>query len=92
MVEVGGKQGASAESLARGRDLYITKCAACHVPEPVNRYPESRWVNKILPSMSKQANLSVSEIGDLRSYVLAAHRVMTLPPTPPSPQAAPTLK
>src|SRR5205823_6412014 len=56
--------------LEKGRDIYVTKCAKCHVPEPVARYSLSHWT-KILPEMSHDAKLTASETDSVRAYVVA---------------------
>lgn len=56
--------------LSAGRDLYITKCAKCHAPEPITKYPAARWLD-IIPDMAEQTKLSVEETTDVRAYVMA---------------------
>ncbi len=56
--------------LAHGRDLYITKCAKCHSPEPVRNYSPARW-REIIPEMAEETKLSDAETAALRAYVFA---------------------
>lgn len=59
--------------LEQGRRIYITKCAACHVPEPILRYSAERW-QRILPPMEEKSKLSEEEIHVLRQYVFAVRK------------------
>lgn len=56
--------------IKQGRDLYITRCAKCHAPEPVRDYSHTEW-EEIIPEMAEETNLSPSETQALRAYVLA---------------------
>lgn len=56
--------------LVLGRKLYFTKCADCHVAEPVKRYSATEWAH-ILPDMAEEAKLSPSETAAVRAYVRA---------------------
>jgi mono/diheme cytochrome c family protein len=64
----------SAAQLAQGRDIYITKCAKCHSPEPVRKYPASQWESQILPEMIEETNLSAAEGAAVRAYVMSVLR------------------
>lgn len=69
-----GKEGSySAQSLRRGREIYLTKCSKCHSIEPIERYPVEEW-RRILPEMAEETSLGVDELADLRGYILTAHR------------------
>jgi mono/diheme cytochrome c family protein len=65
---------ASAEQLAQGRDIYLTKCAKCHQVEPVRKYPASEWQHTILPEMSDEAKLSATESAAVHAYVMSVLR------------------
>lgn len=60
----------SNSTLARGRDIYITKCAKCHSPEPVARYSKTRW-HEIMPEMVEETNLNAEDAAAVMAYVLA---------------------
>jgi mono/diheme cytochrome c family protein len=64
-----------AESLERGRTIYISQCARCHTPEPVTRYSEAQW-RETLPRMSMEAMLTAQETADVRDYVMVTLRAM----------------
>jgi mono/diheme cytochrome c family protein len=69
-----GKEGSySAQSLRRGRQIYLTKCSKCHSIEPIDRYPVEEW-RRILPEMAEETSLGVDELADLHGYILTAHR------------------
>ena len=53
-----------------GRDLYVTRCAKCHAPEPVTDYTKSEW-EKIIVEMSEETNLTEPETEAVRAYVMA---------------------
>ncbi len=61
---------APGDPLILGRKLYFTKCADCHVAEPVKRYSAAEWAH-ILPDMAEEAKLSPSETAAVRAYVKA---------------------
>ena len=54
--------------LARGRVIYVTKCAKCHAPEPVRNYTLSEW-HKIMPEMVEETNLNAADAADVMAYV-----------------------
>ena len=64
--------------LERGRVIYITKCAACHAPEPVRKYSAAEW-EKIIPDMVEETKLSASDSAAVVAYVRWA---MKQPPVP----------
>jgi mono/diheme cytochrome c family protein len=59
--------------LARGRLLYVTKCAKCHAPEPVAKYSISEWQD-ILPDMVEESKLGEADAEALRRYVALTTR------------------
>lgn len=63
--------GAKRAQLEQGRTIYVTKCAKCHVPEPVHRYSPSRWEG-ILAEMTEETKLGSAESAAVRAYVFAA--------------------
>src|SRR5688572_5970981 len=62
---------ASAESLSRGHDTFVSKCNQCHdLPDPSSE-SEGDWPS-ILDRMGKNANLSTEQTKEVLHYVLAA--------------------
>lgn len=78
VVSAGEKRGASNDTLAEGRRLYVTKCAACHTPEPVDGHTPEQWAG-ILPRMGKEAKLTPEQLAAVHAYVLAARDTLVLP-------------
>lgn len=60
-----------AEFLSRGRNTYLTRCAACHSAQPVRDYSAKAW-ERIMPGMCRLAKLSPEQSAEIRAYVLAA--------------------
>ena len=71
---------ADVAALQRGRYVYLTRCAECHVVEPVAGHSIARWQH-ILPEMYEEAELSSPQREDVKAYIFAAHRAVQLPPT-----------
>ena len=71
LVQAASLQGADAESLHRGRAIYLDQCIKCHTVEPVNKYSLAHW-DEILPEMSDEAKLSPQQRTDVKAYILAA--------------------
>jgi mono/diheme cytochrome c family protein len=65
-----GASGQRRMLLEQGRNIYITKCAKCHSPEPVRNYSAARWTT-IIPDMARETKLSSPETQAVTSYVLA---------------------
>lgn len=62
----------SQAKLQRGRDLYMAHCTQCHARvQPAKIDPEN-W-RQILPHMSQNAHLNQTQLGDLQTYLIAAH-------------------
>lgn len=76
VVAAGAKRGFTPPELAAGRQIYFTKCTACHSAEPIGRYSMTEW-NEIIPDMSKRTRLTEAERGQLTSYVVAAHSALS---------------
>ena len=70
--------GIPAADLERGRAIYVTQCAQCHRPEPVDRYSEAQW-KRTLPWMKGLAALSAEEAADLEKYVMVTLRALARP-------------
>lgn len=54
--------------LARGRIIYVTKCAKCHAPEPVQKYTRTEW-HQILPEMVEETRLNATDASAVMAYV-----------------------
>lgn len=55
--------------LTLGREIYVTRCAKCHAPEPVRKYSTDRW-DEILPEMAEETKLTSAEADAVREYVM----------------------
>ena len=51
-----------------GKQIYRTKCAKCHAPEPVRRYSPAEW-EELMPEMIEETNLNSAEITAVWSYI-----------------------
>lgn len=58
------------DKLRLGRDLYVTKCAKCHAPEPILKYSASKW-EEIVADMAEETKLTDHETAAVREYVMA---------------------
>ena len=54
--------------LARGRIIYVTKCAKCHAPEPVQNYTRTEW-HQIMPEMVEETHLNATDAAAVMAYV-----------------------
>lgn len=63
--------------LNHGRELYLGKCTACHVAEPVAKYSAARWPG-IIREMSIETKLTAAEEQAVLAYVMAALRAPAL--------------
>lgn len=75
---VGALASSHSVQVAVGRDLYITKCAKCHAPEPVIRYSAERW-KEIIPDMAEETKLTAEETAAVGAYVMAVLRAQSAP-------------
>lgn len=69
-VETLAAEPGRAAQLDRGREIYVTKCAKCHSPEPVLKYSAAHW-REIIVEMSEETKLDAAETEALRAYVFA---------------------
>ena len=53
-----------------GKRIFYGKCAACHVPEPIENYSPQKW-REIVDHMAPRAKLSVAEENALLRYILS---------------------
>ncbi|MBI4952943.1 MAG: hypothetical protein HY908_12995 [Myxococcales bacterium] len=63
--------GASAESLERGRQLFLAHCNACHGYPDVDAVPAAEWQG-IMAKMGDNAHLTPIERDETLAFVLAA--------------------
>ena len=72
----GGEPGGGASSArtgdphAEGRRLYLTRCTACHAPEPLGDYSAAEW-RSIIPDMAIESKLTASQQEAVLNYVLS---------------------
>lgn len=58
------------DKLSLGRELYVTKCAKCHAPEPILEYSASKW-EEIVADMAEETKLTDHETSAVHDYVMA---------------------
>jgi len=63
------KHAGTPSQLAQGREIYITKCAACHSVEPVRKYSRAEWEHEIMPDMAEETNLTPAETAAVIAYI-----------------------
>lgn len=64
------KKNYSEDQMEEGKTIFVGNCGKCHdLKEPETRTVE-KW-ERILPRMSKKANLDDAQSGKVRAYVLA---------------------
>jgi len=61
----------TAESLAHGRELFVSKCNACHSSPDVAEIEDDRWPG-IVKSMGGKAHLSSDEKDAVLHFILTA--------------------
>ena len=64
-------------TLERGRDVYITKCTACHNAIRVTRFSRFEWDTEILPVMIEESSLSTNDANAITSYIHAVLKSQT---------------
>ena len=73
MVMSAKDQGFSAEHLAAGRNLLLTRCISCHSLVPISKYPAQRWP-ELVASMSERAGLDEIRRAQVAAYLVAARQ------------------
>ena len=63
--------GATATSLAAGRDLFLAKCNSCHDYPDLAAIPDERWPH-ILDKMARKADLATEQRDAVLHFVLAS--------------------
>lgn len=56
---------------AEGKQLYLTRCTACHAAEPVGDFTAAEW-RSLMPEMAEEAKLNPSQQRAVLEYVLSA--------------------
>lgn len=84
LIQLGAQRSHSPQMLQRGRAIYISQCATCHVAEPIAAYTVEQW-RSILPDMADRTNLSPQETADVSAYVFTAHEAITSSRLAPAP-------
>jgi hypothetical protein len=65
--------GLTTEELARGRKLYVAKCAGCHTLFLPSDRPAAAWP-MLVEQMSERASLTGSERGSIERYLATIAR------------------
>jgi hypothetical protein len=73
LTRFGTGSGTTMASLERGRYLFASRCAECHVLPAIRSYPENRWP-KIVNWMGDRAGLKPSDREAMTAYIVASHR------------------
>ncbi len=73
---VGQKRSIPAETLAAGREAYVSRCARCHSLEPIDKYPAQQWREQIIPDMARRSRLTPEQTAALEAYLLVAHEAL----------------
>ncbi len=77
VLQATDQQALDIEAMQRGRQIYITNCAKCHVVEAVGDYTMDQW-RQLLPEMAKESKLDEQRAADVRVYVLTTRQVLQL--------------
>ena len=64
------KKNYTAEQLEEGKTIFLSNCDKCHALNQPETRDIAKW-EKVLPRMSKKANLDNEKAGKVRAYVLA---------------------
>ena len=71
-------QNTTAETLQRGRTLYITKCSGCHSVITPTSVSSDKWL-EILPGMFKKSKVESAESELIKKYLLTVTKQSNLP-------------
>ena len=63
--------GLNVEMLELGRYIYLNRCTKCHNAVQITRYSLQEWQDEILPDMSRESKLSVSQEKAVTAYIEA---------------------
>jgi len=78
-MTIGEKTAANSTSLLAGREVLMTRCAACHRAPSVEKYSAEEW-RGIVGRMSPLAKLNASQQAQLLAYVLTAKETKNVAP------------
>ncbi|MBM3214453.1 cytochrome c [Candidatus Poribacteria bacterium] len=73
--ELSQRSGLSAESLRRGRSLYVAKCSGCHALYSPSHYASAEQWRASIAEMSVRSRLSDDEPDVIAAYLIAASAV-----------------
>lgn len=79
--------GTTAAELARGRSLYVKRCAGCHALKHPERFPPSTWQAQ-LDKMAERAELADEERDLVLHFLVTMSRTAIAPP--PAQQPGPS--
>ena len=68
VIHTEAAQKTESPQVAEGKTIYITKCARCHGPKPVENWTVQEWV-PIIDRMSSKARLDAIEKANVTAYV-----------------------
>lgn len=71
LVARGRADHSSAEQLASGRELFVTRCLECHTLPSVTKYTREEW-SRLVREMAGRANLTAGEEQSVVAYLRAA--------------------
>ena len=63
--------GLNVDMLESGRRIYLNRCTKCHNAVRITRYSLQEWHDEILPDMSRESKLSVSQEKAVTAYIEA---------------------
>lgn len=85
MIEAGRTAGVDAQSLQRGRQVYLGACARCHSPVAVQSRTPQQW-ERILHRMEPLSGLNDSDRAALRAYLEQAAAIPAEEAAAPAPR------
>lgn len=56
--------------VTEGQNIYVTKCAECHIAYDINEFSEKKWIHEI-EKMSPKAHLTAEEKLKLSKHILS---------------------
>lgn len=67
------------EEVKEGQNIYVTKCAKCHVAFDIMEFSEKKWIHEI-DKMSPKAELTADEKLKLSKHILSYHAANSVKP------------
>jgi hypothetical protein len=71
LVAIARGDGATAQKLAEGRAVFVSRCLECHTLPPAGKYSRDEWPH-LVARMAARANLSPSDQEAVTAYLRAA--------------------